>query len=173
MVARWDSKLKRNVCTIQTGIDGFRRVSDDRIDGADAPVFAYDDEGRVVSATCTVYRKGCSRPFSAVAHMDEYMQTTKDGDVTSMWRTKPHIMLAKCAEALVRRMAFPMLLGGIYTAEEMAQAENPDTHPALPPAVRHDHAEVRVIDHAQQASHPRRTGPRCDPTPSAPARRGQ
>jgi hypothetical protein len=57
--------------------------------------------------------------MTGVAYWSEFVQTTKEGRPTSFWATKPHLMLAKCAEAIALRKAFPQVLSGAYVPEEM------------------------------------------------------
>jgi hypothetical protein len=76
-------------------------------------------------ASVTVYKmvSGQRCAFSASALWDEYCQLAKDGKPTVMWQKMPYLMLAKCAEALALRKAFPAELSGVYTHEEMMQAD--------------------------------------------------
>ena len=62
--------------------------------------------------------------YPAIALWNEYVGTKFNGDVTQMWATKGALMLAKCAEALALRKAFPQDLSGLYTSDEMQQADN-------------------------------------------------
>lgn len=123
--------IKRNgVGTIQTGIDGYRVIAErtGSYAGNDEPVFSYFEAGDSTPqrASVTVYRiiAGQRCPFTASAHWNEYYPG--DGSQGFFWRKMPHGQLAKCAEALALRKAFPNDLSGIYTNEEMAQAGKTD-----------------------------------------------
>lgn len=121
--------------TIQASIDGLRIVAERSGDYAGQVGPEYCGEDGVwrdtwvstkppVAARVGVLRKGFSAPLYAVAYWDEYVQTDKEGKATSMWASKPRLMLAKCAEALALRKAFPNDLAGLYTADEMGAADN-------------------------------------------------
>ena len=114
------------VGTIQTGIDGYRVVaSRNGLAGIEDAVFDAETEKHPNKATVTVYRmvEGQRVSFTASARWAEYVQANKDGQPVAMWKKMPYLMLAKVAEALSLRKAFPNDLSGVYTNEEMAQAE--------------------------------------------------
>jgi len=155
--------------TIQTGIDGYRliarRAADARREAisVDPPQWAHKDGdwrdvwasgwGVPIAARITVKRAG--EPFTAVALFDEYKQTKKDGNLTSMWAQRPAGQLAKCAEALALRMAFPQDLSGVYVEEEMHQAdsERPEAAPPSGPdrvrAALHPEAPAEDVQDAE------------------------
>ena len=123
---RWNARLGKEIMVVIVGIDGFRSIAErsGKYAGQDDPVFAEKD-GRLVKATVTGYRRdspnGERYPVSASAYWDEYCPEKDDW----MWRKMPHGQLAKVAEALMLRKAFPVQLVGIYTEEEMAQSSAP------------------------------------------------
>lgn len=127
-VKRWDSNKRCEVWAVQGSIDGLRAIAQRTglYDGQDEPEFEYEGQGKLKLARVRVYRKDWSRPAVGIAHWSEYAQTKKDGGLTSFWAGKGHIMLAKCAEALGLRKAFPEDMGGIYVPEEMGDSARAD-----------------------------------------------
>jgi phage recombination protein Bet len=117
--------------TVQTGIDGYRLLAARTGDlaGIDDAVYDAESDERPAWASVTVWRfvRGQRVPFTAKARWREYAQVNRDGNPTAMWAKMPYLMLGKCAEALALRKAFPAELSGVYTAEEMDQADNPPT----------------------------------------------
>ena len=114
--------------TIQTSIDGFRVIAErsGSYGGQDEPKFEYNDQGKLVCSKVTVYRfsaNGERYPAATgVAFWNEYVQEY-NGKVTGLWAKMPHTMLSKVAEAIALRRAYPQDLSGLYTSDEMEQAE--------------------------------------------------
>jgi phage recombination protein Bet len=138
---QWNARTGQTeeVGQTQTSIDGFR-VTADRTgemdgqechwcgsDGVWVDVWLHD--APPAAARVLVYRKGCHKPFPGIAKWNEYAVTafdkkTGDKKLTGMWAKMAANQLAKCAEALGLRKAFPAQLSGLYTREEMQQADS-------------------------------------------------
>ena len=119
-----DTEKYEEVGTIQTGIDGFRVVADrtGKLAGINRGTIK-DAEGRLIGAWAEVFRKDWQHPAREEVSFKEYCQTKKDGSPMRLWATMPETMLKKVAESAALRMAFPEDLSGIYSHEEMQQAD--------------------------------------------------
>lgn len=132
----------------QVSIDGARLVAErtGEYEGQTAPEWSNDgvtwseawmgsaEQDHPLFARVGVYRRGHRDAMRVVARWDSYAvyddvwergQKTGEKRVSSMWGKMPDLMLAKVAEMLALRKAFPQDLSGLYSSEEMAQADRP------------------------------------------------
>lgn len=148
---RWDSASGTHRMTVMTGIDGFRALAErtGKYEGQNGPFWTngdyikddngnavLDDEGKVrfvwfevwpfdeppVAAKVEVLKRGFRAPLVGVARFQEFAATKKSGGLNHMWGKFSSVMIAKCAEAVALRRAFPDEMSGLYTDDEMQQA---------------------------------------------------
>ena len=168
-VKRWNSDQNREVMAIQTAIDGFRLIAErtGQYAGQLGPFWCGDDGiWRDVwlestpprAAKVAALRHDFAEPCWGVATWASFAQTKRDGSPTRMWKQMGDVMISKCAESQALRKAFPQELSGLYTADEMSQADSEALDAAPPPVSVVDVATGEVVEVAPEA-----------PLPTAPA----
>lgn len=143
---------------IQVSIDGARLIAERSggYEGQTAAQWTADgrewfdvwlDQKAPAAARVGVYRKGFREAVYGVARFSEY---NAGGP---MWQKMPATMIAKCAEMLALRKAFPQDLSGLYSTEEMDQAgqpvaaaQEPQQAVAEPPHQRPEPSEDGIVD---------------------------
>jgi phage recombination protein Bet len=147
IIPRRDTKANTTKYSMQVSIDGFRSIAEKtgQYIGSSEPLFdkgltEYEcrasNKANPITATVTVSKNidGVVGHFTAVASWDSYA-VTYNGKASGLWLKFPYLMLAKCAEALALRKAFPSVLGGLYTPDEMQQAGGIDLTPKKPSVI--------------------------------------
>lgn len=123
-IKRWDSAQKREVMAIQVGIDGYRLIAErtGKYGGQLGPFWCGPDgqwmdawlgDGPPTAARVGIVRSDWKEPVYATARYASYAQKVgQEQKLTPLWAKAPEVMLAKCAEGLAFRKAFPMELSG-------------------------------------------------------------
>ena len=127
----FDPKLNRKVSRMvtQVSIDGLRLIAErSGIYAGQMGPFWCDPSGEWTevwsspvypfAAKVGILRKDFSEPLFSVAYWSEYCPMY-DGKPGTMWSRFPTLMLAKCAEALALRRAFPQDLSDLFTSDEV------------------------------------------------------
>lgn len=163
--------------TVQAGIDGLRAIAErtGQLDGCQRFWCGPDGDWKEVwlsdkppaAAKCVIHRKGCRHPFVGVALFRDY------NGGSGLWTKMPSVMLGKVAEAQALRAGFPADLSGLYSSEEMDQADAKPIDvtpaaPARPAAVAVAPAEPAVAQ-LVAATPVEPPAPAPGPAPAAPA----
>lgn len=127
-ISYYEKKSGRQRIQVLLSIDGYRIIAQRTGEFEGVETFWCGDDGvwkdvwlekkNPRASKVIVYKKGANKGISAVALFEEYANMD-----SPIWKKMPVLMIAKCAESLALRKAFPSALSGLYTTEEMSNSE--------------------------------------------------
>jgi phage recombination protein Bet len=165
-------------------IDGLRHIADETGDyaGQRGPHFCGPEaEWREIwledrppaAAKVAILRRDFDEPLWAYARWSDYAVTTSSGQPKAMWAEMGPHMLGKCAEALGLRKAFPQDLAGLYTKEEMQQADTEAQRTEEPTGQERSRSQATATEAtASQPANQEPTGQAPTPPNGEPAATG-
>lgn len=107
----WAVKYNDRPAQVFAGRDGYLAIAhrSGQFNGMQSNIDR-DSEGKILSATCRVWRKDMEHPFERTVFLEEY------NSGKGVWKEKPATMIVKVAEAQALRLAFN--ISGLYDSSE-------------------------------------------------------
>ncbi len=133
------------------GRDGFLKLAHDsgNFDGMETTFEERD--GKLYSATTTVWHKKMSHPIKFTAYLSEFYKEQLPGKQPGAWQKMPYVMLQKCSESHALRRTF--CITGLYDEAELS--DNPEEVSENPPVMEYVDADFKVNEEPESiASEP-------------------
>jgi phage recombination protein Bet len=150
----WFIKYGNGNPIITASIDGLRSLAErtGELSGQEGPLWCGEDgvwkdvwldSKNPSAAKVVVHRKECSHGFTGVALWKEFNNSKNPS-----WRNFPAHMLAKVAESMALKKAFPQDLGGIYEQGEscLDQDEPSSLKSAIQPPTKEELCQKANVD---------------------------
>jgi len=107
-------------------------------DGMESGIYVTDKDDKLIKRTgalvlpdekvaggwAKLFRKNWGVPVEIAVSYTEYVGLKKDGEVNKQWKSKPATMICKVAKKQAWNEAYPDLMQGLTTAEEMQVDES-------------------------------------------------
>lgn len=159
-------KFGNSPATIVTGKDVFtkRAKRNPNYAGKQAGIIVEKEDGtieeregsmalegeKIVGGWAKIYIKGYEKPEYASVSFDEYAGRKADGTLNSQWKSKPATMIRKVAVVQALREAFPEDFGGLYSEEELSQAESVTVQQETAEVINQEEVKAETVSEPAQ-----------------------